>query len=144
MTTEDTVFHLDPMLAKDSILICNFRLCELRLYNRKDLVWLILVPRVNNVTELYQLNERQLELVIFEINLISKILKKDFDCDKLNIATIGNFVPQLHIHVMARRFADPHWPQPVFGLLKEPYAPEDAMMMVQKIQALVNETSVDF
>lgn len=142
MQTE--VFHLDPTLNRDSFLICNFRLCELRLFNRKELLWLILVPRVNDVTELYQLNERQLELLIFEINLVSKILKKDFSCDKLNIATLGNFVPQLHIHVIARRFDDLFWPQPAFGLVKEPYDSEGAKVVIEKIQALVNETSVDF
>jgi diadenosine tetraphosphate (Ap4A) HIT family hydrolase len=77
--------------------------------------WLILVPRRAGVVEIIDLCDADHAQLMVEIALISRALKAVTACDKLNIAAIGNVVPQLHVHIVARRRDDPAWPKPVWG-----------------------------
>lgn len=126
-----------PQLEGDSFFITDLPLSQLRLFNRQELLWLILEPRIANVTELYELNESQQHQLLEEINLISKVLKTHFSAQKLNIATLGNYVPQLHFHIVCRRHDDPFWPKPPFGLPTQTYEPDAAKAIIDKIKSLL-------
>ena len=121
---------------KDTLFIENLPLSDLRLMNAQEVLWLILVPR-QDVTEFIDLDPSAQALLIAEINQLSHLLKSNFPCDKLNIAMLGNVVPELHVHVIARRFDDAFFPKPTFGLPVTPYSEVDSAALIQKIRSLL-------
>ena len=127
-------FKLDPILEKDSIFIKNLELCQLRLINNSDFPWLILIPMKNNIIEITDLSDDEYHQMNIEIKNIAKQFKKSTSADKLNIATIGNVVSQLHIHVIARYKTDKLFPKPVWGYEFIPYSQDILDKMIAKIQ----------
>ena len=107
---------LHPQLAADSCPIGDLPLSQVRLINDANYPWLLLVPRRPGVSEIIDLGEADRWRLMAEIADASRILKATTACDKLNIAAIGNMVPQLHVHVVARRRGDVAWPRPVWGV----------------------------
>ncbi|MDX1402776.1 MAG: HIT family protein [Kiloniellales bacterium] len=93
----------------------SFDLSEVLLMNESRFPWVILVPRRENVTELHDLSENDRRLLMEEISIMSLAIKKSFSPDKVNVATLGNIVRQLHIHVVARYESDAAWPGPIWG-----------------------------
>lgn len=127
-------FHLHPQLADDTVPVIELALCEVRLMDDANHPWLVLVPRIADVTELIDLDTAQRTQLTAEIDATSRALKSLFKPDKLNIAALGNMVPQLHVHVIARFRNDIAWPRPVWGVANAcPYAPEQ---LVERINAL--------
>jgi diadenosine tetraphosphate (Ap4A) HIT family hydrolase len=119
----DTSWSLHPQLAADTTPVCDLPLSRLLVMNDANFPWLILVPRRVGVSEMIDLGAEQ-ALLMDEISRVSRALKDETLCDKLNVAAIGNVVPQLHIHVVARRKDDAAWPKPVWGALpRREYAP---------------------
>lgn len=112
-----TQFILHKQLEADSIFVRDLTLCQLRLMNQKDVPWLILVPRRDDVQEIYQLSANDRSLLMEEIAQASQALTKLYAPDKINVAALGNIVPQLHVHVIARFKQDGAWPAPVWGKL---------------------------
>ncbi|MCT4641394.1 MAG: HIT family protein [Bacteriovoracaceae bacterium] len=108
-------FVLNPILENDSLFLKSLELCDLRLLKDGDLDWFLLIPRRVNIKEIYELDACDQSLLIKEIDLISKLLAKHRNIDKINVAALGNMVPQLHIHIIARYVDDRAWPQPVWG-----------------------------
>lgn len=108
-------FSLDPRLAADTIPIGDLTLARVLLMNDANYPWIILVPRRPGLTEIIDLDDDEQEQMIDEIALVARVLKGITGCDKLNVAAIGNVVPQLHIHIVARRRGDAAWPRPVWG-----------------------------
>lgn len=106
---------LNPQLARDTVPVGDLALATVLLMNDANYPWLILVPRRPGAVEIFDLDDTQQELLMDEIALLARVLKDVTQCDKINIATIGNVVAQLHIHVVARRKDDPAWPKPVWG-----------------------------
>ncbi len=104
------LFEIDPQIGRDSRLICDLTLSQLRLLNDKRFPWLVLVPRVPNVTELFELDEGQSRQLLSEISHVSHTVKKLFAAEKMNVAAIGNKVRQLHVHIVARHATDISWP----------------------------------
>lgn len=128
-----TPFVLDERLAHDSLPLGESELSLLRLMDNALVPWLILVPRVD-CRELYELAPADQTRLLAEINALSRCLTAEFAPDKLNVAAIGNLVPQLHIHLIARRRDDFCWPEVVWGRPeREPYTPAE----VQRLRALV-------
>src|ERR1700722_5759912 len=116
-------FSLHKQLEADSILIRNLGLSQLRLQNQKAVPWLILVPRRVEVTEIHQLNAEDRAALMEEMTQAARALEKLYAPDKINIAALGNIVPQLHVHVVARFTKDSAWPAPVWGkFAPDPYA----------------------
>jgi diadenosine tetraphosphate (Ap4A) HIT family hydrolase len=111
-------FSLHKQLEADSILIRDLALSQLRLQNQKAAPWLILVPRRENVKEIYELAAADRALLIEEIAETGHALNQLYAPDKINVAALGNRVPQLHIHVIARFTQDAAWPEPVWGRLE--------------------------
>ena len=110
-----TQFELDPQLKADTIEICNLTLCKVLLMNEAQFPWIILVPKRSNITEIHQLNDDDIAQVQKESLMISRLMMKHFNGDKLNTAALGNVVSQLHIHHIVRFKSDPVWPKPVWG-----------------------------
>lgn len=110
------MFTLDPTLKNDTHDLGSFPLCRLLLTNNKTYPWFILVPQLEGMTELHQLNQFDREQLWKESALLSNWLEEVYAGDKLNVAALGNVVSQLHIHHIARYRIDPAWPGPVWGV----------------------------
>jgi len=117
---------LHPQLAADTHVIVRWPLCDVLLMDDANHPWLILVPRVAGVSEVIDLDPAQRLQLMHETDAASLALRGLFHPDKLNVAALGNMVPQLHVHVIARFRTDPAWPRPVWGAAPaRPYAPGD-------------------
>ena len=111
----NTAWALDERLAQDSVPVGDLALSRVLLAKDANYPWLILVPRRAGVTEIIDLAEADQAQLLAEIVAASRALKAVAECDKLNVAALGNVVAQLHVHVIARRHSDPAWPKPVWG-----------------------------
>ena len=112
---------LHPQLAQDTFVVGDLPLARVLLAKGANYPWLILVPRLPGLVELIDLEENAQVQLLGEIAAAARSLKVLTECDKLNIAALGNQVPQLHVHVIARRRSDVAWPKPVWGI-KPPLA----------------------
>jgi diadenosine tetraphosphate (Ap4A) HIT family hydrolase len=109
-------WSLHPQLAHDTVPVGDLPLARALLTNHANYPWLILVPRLPGLVELIDLEENAQVQLLGEVAATARVLKRITQCDKLNIAALGNQVPQLHVHVIARRHTDPAWPKPVWGI----------------------------
>lgn len=115
-------FVLDQQLDGDSLPVADLALCRVLLMNDARFPWLILVPRINGLRELADLERTQQHQLFDEVGYASAALRQLGPFDKLNVAALGNIVAQLHVHVIARRIGDDAWPAPVWGRgLAQPY-----------------------
>ena len=108
-------FTLHPQLAQDTVPVGDLALSRVLLANDANYPWLILVPRRAGLVELIDLEENEQVQLLGEIANAARALKEITACDKLNIAALGNQVPQLHVHVIARWRGDAAWPKPVWS-----------------------------
>lgn len=108
-------FALDPRLEADSLPLADLPLCRAVLMNDARYPWVILVPRVPSVSEVFELSQADQEQLWRETTALGAAMKEAFHGDKLNIATLGNVVSQLHIHLVVRYQDDASWPAPVWG-----------------------------
>lgn len=115
------MFTLDTRLEQDTQVLGDFPLSRLLLMKDAQYPWFILVPRREEVSEVFQLSSEDQQQLWAEAAELAEILKDTFAADKMNIANLGNMVPQLHVHVIARRKTDAAWPAPVWG--KHPAKP---------------------
>lgn len=109
-------FELHPGLAADTIELGSFPLSRLLLMNDSRYPWCVLVPQRENVREIHELAESDRLQLLHEITRLSEQMQASFEAHKMNVAALGNQVPQLHIHVIARQTSDPAWPGPVWGI----------------------------
>lgn len=128
-------FVLHPQLEKDCILVCDLELCRVLLMNDSNYPWCILVPRLNNVREAYELPEASQQQLARESAQLSRVMMKLFKGDKMNVAALGNVVPQLHVHHVVRKQDDPAWPKPVWGQVQAIAYKEDSALEICKILA---------
>ena len=116
------MFELHSQLQKDTLPLGRFSLCRLLLMNDANYPWFILVPERENVREIHELGDADRHQLWEESVELSRVLTTLFKPDKLNIAALGNQVPQLHVHHIVRYTHDPAWPHPVWGRLPpKPY-----------------------
>jgi diadenosine tetraphosphate (Ap4A) HIT family hydrolase len=108
-------WSLNPQLARDTVDLGELPLARVLLVNDANWPWLLLVPRRVGVREIIDLDEVEQAQLMTEITRTARAVKTVTQCDKLNIAALGNAVPQLHVHVIARREGDAGWPRPVWG-----------------------------
>jgi diadenosine tetraphosphate (Ap4A) HIT family hydrolase len=134
------MFALDPRLAQDTVLLGDFPLCHLLLMNDAQYPWFILVPRREDVSELFQLDTSDQLSLWQETTALAEVLKDLFSADKLNVATLGNVVSQLHMHVIVRRRDDAAWPAPVWGKHPaQPYTAEQIAAIRDKLRLVLGE-----
>ncbi len=124
-------FSLHPQLAQDTLFVTDLPLCRVLLMNEARYPWFILVPRRVTCREIHELSQRDRDLLWSESYKISQALLELFAPDKLNVASLGNVVPQLHLHHIARFQVDAAWPAPVWG--KFPPLPYESDAASQRI-----------
>jgi len=115
------LWTLHPQLEGDTVAVGDLALSRLLLANDANYPWLLLVPRCAGASEIIDLPEAEQTELLAEVGSACRAVKAVAPCDKLNVAALGNVVPQLHIHVIARCRGDPAWPKPVWGAV----APRD-------------------
>jgi diadenosine tetraphosphate (Ap4A) HIT family hydrolase len=131
-------FQLDPRLDADTLPLLELGLSSLRLMNDARYPWVILVPRVAGVAEILDLPIPDQLRLWDEIRLTSHVLREETGCTKLNIAVLGNQVPQLHVHVIARFPSDEAWPKPVWGVHPPlPYEPDAARERIRRLATAI-------
>lgn len=108
-------FQLHDRLAADTRELARWPLCRVLLMRDAAYPWLILVPEREGVREIHELSEDDQKQLISEVSKASRALETAFAPDKVNVGALGNLVPQLHVHVIARYENDPAWPGPVWG-----------------------------
>ncbi|ABR82789.1 MULTISPECIES: HIT family protein [Pseudomonas aeruginosa group] len=134
------MFALDPRLAQDTLPIGDFPLSRLLLMNDARYPWFILVPRREDVIELFQLDEGDRQALWRETTVLAEVLKDTFRADKMNVANLGNVVSQLHMHVIVRRRGDDAWPGPVWGRhASRPYAVEEVEAIRGKLRMVLTD-----
>jgi len=127
-------FNLHPQLANDCFELADFPLCKLLLCNDSAYPWFILVPKVSNVTDIYQLDWQQQQQLLNESSMLSELLMQVFLGDKMNVAALGNVVEQLHVHHVVRYKNDVSWPKPIWGQHPlMPYSDVELMSLKEKL-----------
>jgi diadenosine tetraphosphate (Ap4A) HIT family hydrolase len=134
MPTDASAWSLNSRLKEDTIDIGDLPLCRVLVIKDAHYPWLLLVPRRHGASEIIDLDEVEQAQLMTEISRVARALKDVTSCDKLNIAALGNLVPQLHVHVIARRSGDVAWPRPVWGVM--PPLAHDAEEVQNFISAL--------
>jgi diadenosine tetraphosphate (Ap4A) HIT family hydrolase len=132
-------FMLYPRLAADTAMIADWTLSRVLLMNDKRFPWIVLVPRRAELTEFFQLDESARIQLTAEIARAAERLKAWAQTrgggDKINIGTIGNLVPQMHVHVVARAKTDAAWPGTVWGFgAPELYSGTELARLVEELR----------
>ncbi len=126
-------FKLDRKFLKSSHHMTDLKLCTIRLNDNSKFPWLILIPKRNKITDMSDLKSKDQILLMKEIVYVSKIMKKLFKTSKLNVEKIGNIVPQLHIHIIARSKKDCSWPLSVWVVKGKNYSKTALKVIVDKL-----------
>ena len=119
---------------KDSHFIVSLKLCSVRLIDNSKFPWIILIPNRKNITDITELNQKDQVLLMKEIVFCSKLMKKIFKTKKLNVEKIGNIVPQLHIHIIARSKKDSTWPLSVWVTKGKPYLKGSLKTVINRLK----------
>ena len=128
------LFKLDRKFLKSSHHITDLKLCTIRLNDNSKFPWLILIPKRNKIADMSDLKSKDQILLMKEIVYVSKIMKKLFKTSKLNVEKIGNIVPQLHIHIIARSKKDCSWPLSVWVVKGKNYSQIALKIMADKVR----------
>ena len=133
-------FKLDQRFEKDTFLIGELPLSRVLLMNISKFPWAILVPKISGISELFELDSKQQIVYQAECNYILRHMSKIFGAHKMNVASLGNLVPQLHTHVIVRYKNDDAWPNPVWTFQNMlPYSDEESKLQIDKIRKLVDD-----
>lgn len=129
MNSREARWTLHPQLASDTHAVGDLPLCRVLIIKDANYPWLLLVPRRPDIVEILDLDDVERAQLTTEMSRVAQALKDITNCDKLNIAALGNMVPQLHVHIIARRKTDAAWPKPIWGVAPalpfDPQALED-------------------
>ena len=128
------VNKVNKNFLKTSHYITDLKLCSVRLIDNEKFPWIILVPKRNKVTDITDLNSKDQVTLIKEIVFCSNVMKKIFKTTKLNVEKIGNIVPQLHIHIIARKKSDSSWPLSVWVVKGKPYKKSTIKSTIEKLE----------
>ncbi len=139
------MFELHQQLAKDCVFAGDLPLCQVLLLNDSHYPWLILVPRRENVREIFQLELVDQNQLLTESSAVGAAMNEYFNADKMNVAALGNMVPQLHIHHIARYKNDVAWPSPVWGAVAaKPYTEEELYQRLTEVRQLLSTVGLSF
>ncbi len=132
------MFELHPQLEKDTVTVGYFPLSQLLISKDANYPWFILVPQRKDLTEIHHMTEADRHQLLKESCLLSEAIVGAFAPDKMNVAALGNMVPQLHLHHIARLHDDPAWPAPVWGAVAAiEYAPEELQRRIKAVVELL-------
>ena len=128
-------FTLHPRLDADTLPVTDLDVCRVLMMNDARYPWLILVPRIDGARELHALAAAEQSVIWQEVARTTALLETITRAEKMNVAMLGNMVPQLHIHIIARYAADAAWPGPVWGVgAAEPYRAEDSTRWIERLR----------
>jgi diadenosine tetraphosphate (Ap4A) HIT family hydrolase len=127
---------ISKKFLKDSYYIADLNLCSIRLIDNSKFPWIILIPNRKNIKDITELNSKDQTLLMKEIVFCSKLMMKIFKTSKLNVEKIGNIIPQLHIHIIARFIKDSSWPQSVWVAKNKPYSKKLLINIIKKLKKL--------
>ena len=127
---------INKNFLNDSYFIKDLNLCSIRLVDNSKFPWIILIPNRKNITDITELNLKDQVLLMKEIVFCSNLMKKIFKTKKLNVEKIGNIVPQLHIHIIARSKKDSTLPLSVWVTKKKSYSKVLLLNNIQKLKKL--------
>lgn len=134
------MFSLDARLQADTLFVDDLPLCRVLLMNDARYPWCILVPRRDDIGEVFELPQQEQQQLWQESTLLAGIMRQMFNADKMNIATLGNVVRQLHMHVIARKTDDDAWPAPVWGKHASlSYAQDQAAVIIRQLRHLLTQ-----
>ena len=128
------VNRVNNRFLKDSYFISDLKLCSIRLIDNAKFPWIILIPKRKNITDISELITKDQMLLMKEIVYCSKLMKKNFKTKKLNVEKIGNIVPQLHIHIIARNKKDSTWPLSVWVIKRKPYLKNFLQKVIDRLK----------
>ena len=129
------MFELHPQLAADTVTVGELPLSRLLLSRDANYPWCILVPRRSDIREIYQLDKADRAQLLEESCWLSQTLEDLFQPTKINVAALGNMVPQLHLHHVARFDSDPAWPAPIWGQVPaREYQPDQLTQRMRLLQ----------
>ena len=130
-----SAWTLHPQLERDTVNLGDLPLCRVLVIQDANYPWLLLVPRRHDVAEILDLDEVEQAQLMTETTRVARALREITQCDKLNIAALGNVIPQLHVHIVARRTTDAAWPRPVWGTVPPvDHHPEELKMFISEIR----------
>ena len=127
-------FKLHKKFLKSSHHLLDLKLCTVRLNDNSKFPWIMLIPKRKNINDITDLNSKDQMLIMKEIVFSSKVMKKLFKTSKLNVEKVGNIVPQLHIHIIARFIKDSSWPLSVWVVKGNLYSAKALKDVVNKIR----------
>ena len=130
------MIKINKNFLKDSHHVSDLKLCSIRLIDNCKFPWIILIPKRKKITDISELNFKDQTLLMQEIVYCSKLMKKMFKTSKLNIEKIGNIVPQLHIHIIARSKKDSTWPLSVWVTKRKLYSKKLLFKTTQGLKKL--------
>ena len=126
--------RVNKSFLKNSHFLTNLKLCSVRLIDNSKFPWIILIPNRKNIIDISELNSKDQTLLMKEIVYCSNLMKKIFKTKKLNVEKIGNIVPQLHIHIIARSTKDSTWPLSVWVVKGKPYSKESLKKIIDLLK----------
>ena len=133
-------FILDDRLSRDTFFVGDLPLCKVLLMNVSNFPWIILVPKVAGLTEVFHLNASEKKDYQKETNYLLEAMSKEYGSHKMNIASLGNLVPQLHTHIIARYKNDDAWPNPVWSFQDmKSYSESQFKLEIDKLKKLVDD-----
>ncbi len=137
------MFTLHPQLQKDSVLVGDFPLSLLLLSRDANYPWCVLVPKRAGLREIYELDEADRQQLLLESCELSEVMQSLFSADKMNVAALGNMVPQLHLHHIARYEGDAAWPGPIWGEVEPvPYSEDELLKRITAIRQAFDQGSL--
>ena len=131
------MFKIHKKFEKTTHYIADLKLCQIRLQDNAKFPWIMLIPKRNKISQILDLNRKDQIRLMDEIQYCSKIMKKNFTCDNLNVEKVGNIVPQLHIHIVPRHKKDPSWPLSIWVVKGKPYSKFALSKMIVKLQSII-------
>lgn len=130
---------LHPQLVKDCLPVTSLGICRVYLQNNSHFPWLVLIPMRDGLSEIFDMNMEDYEQVMSEVRHVTKYFSSFTGADKMNVAALGNIVPQLHIHIIARFKDDKAWPNPVWNtsLPPAPYPSDKSELLIRELRAIL-------
>jgi diadenosine tetraphosphate (Ap4A) HIT family hydrolase len=137
------MFELHPQLDKDCHVVGDLSLCRVLLCDDSSYPWIILVPRRQNIREAYELTDADQRQLMTESNQCSRLLSELFHAEKMNVAALGNMVPQLHLHHIVRYQTDAAWPGPIWGhACAQKYQSDQLAIRIADLRQLFSEINL--
>lgn len=136
---------IDARLLNDCEIIGKFTLSHVLLMRDANYPWVVLVPDRESISEIFELTPVEQQQLNLESNSLLQYMKKEFQADKMNVAALGNVVPQLHIHHIARFTTDVSWPAPVWGAFPaKAYSDSELTQLIDRLRKGLETLNIDF